>query len=324
MRAGLCTAGERLSIESALPWVMDILAEGAAGGLRPCDAADASLRIVVERERSAFRTDGWELMTRGAWRRDGEVVIQNACTAGFDLHVSCTPAQARLTFRWRPPARDRAAARVLRSRFHLLVRAVMVQYPALWWAGTRLRAPLHASVCTVGDATPLLTAAGGVGRSTLLLRELRTGARATGDNIAVADGTMLWGLVEPLRVEGGGGRRMPHGRREAPMPQRAQALAPDRVIVIRRGTGDRPSLEPCSPEVAARALVTDTYMAGELRRFWSFAATLSAGTGAAPAHPPVADVASLMTSALPCYALALGRRPGTRLSDLLDVVEIAA
>ena len=108
------------------------------------------------------------------------------------------------------------------------------------------------------------------------------------------------------------------------MPQRAPALAPDRVIVVRRGTGDRPSLEPCSPEVAARALVTDTYMAGELRRFWSFAATLSAGTGAGPAHPPVADVASLMTSALPCYTLALGRRPGARLSDLLDVVEITA
>jgi hypothetical protein len=324
MTAGLCTVGERLSIESALPWVMELLAEGAGGELSPVHDAEASVRVVIEGERRSFDTRRWELLTRGAWRRDGEVVIENACTAGFDLHVDCTQAVARFTFRWRPPARDRAAARVLRSRFHLLARALMTQYPAMWWAGTRLRVPLHASACTVGDATPLLAAASGIGRSTLILDELEAGGRATGDNLAVGDGTTLWGLVEPLRVEGAGGRRMPHGRQEAPMPDRARALTPDRVIVLERGTSDGPSLEPCSPEVAARSLVGVTYMAGELRRYWSFAATLSAGTGAGSAHPPVADVASLFTDALPCYTLALGRRPGASLSSLLEAVEIAA
>jgi hypothetical protein len=320
----LSTAGERLSIESALPWVEKILAEGAGGDLRALGDAGASVRIVVEDDERRFDTDGWELLTRGAWRRDGEVVVENACTAGFDLYLSCTPAGAQFTFRWRPPPRDRAAARLLRSRFHLLVRALMIQYPALWWAGTRGRVPLHASACTVGELTPLLSAASGVGRSTLLLDELQAGGRATGDNIAVADGTTVWGLVEPLRVEGGDGRRMPHGRHEVPMRDRAPALVPDRVIVLERGTGDGPSLEPCSPEAAARSLVTSTYMAGELRRYWSFAATLSAGTGLGPAHPPVADVALLMADALPCYTLALGRRPRVSLSDLLDVVEISA
>jgi hypothetical protein len=65
-------------------------------------------------------------------------------------------------------------------------------------------------------------------------------------------------------------------------------------------------------------------MAGELRRYWSFAATLAAGTGAGPAHPPLADTASMFAKSLPCYVLTLGPRPRARLSDLLDVVEIAA
>jgi hypothetical protein len=322
MTAVLDTAGERLSIESELPWVTELLSEGAIGELSAGNGAEPSVRVVVESDRRGFHTDGWELLTRGAWRRDRELVMANACTAGFDLHVRCTSERVVFTFRWRPPARDRAAARVLRSRFHLLARAVMIQYPALWWAGSRLRVPLHASAFTAGSATPLVVAASGVGRSTLLLEECRSGARATGDNLAVGDGTTLWGVVEPLRVEGAGGRRMPHGRQEAPMLNRAQALTPDRVVVLERGPSDAPRLEPCRPEVAARSLVTATYMAGELRRYWSFAATLSAGTGAGPAHPPVADVASRLVNGLPCHVLS--RRPKGRLSALLDPLEIAA
>ena len=324
MTAMLRTAGERLSIESEPSWVTELLSEGAGGELGAGNGVEPSVRVVVESDRRGFDTDGWEVLTRGAWRREGELVMTNACTAGFDLHVRWTSERTDFTFRWRPPARDRAAARVLRSRFHLLARALLIQYPALWCAGRRLRVPLHASAFTAGFATPLLVAASGVGRSTLLLEECRSGARATGDNLAVGDGTTLWGLVEPLRGEGAGGRRMPHGRTETPMPDRASALMPDRVVVLQRGSGDGPRLGPCRPEVAARSLVTATYMAGELRRYWSFAATLSAGSGAGPAHPPVADVASRFVSGLPCHVLALGRRPGERLSALLDTLEIAA
>lgn len=320
----LVTAGERLSIESALPWVMDVLAECAGGELRTAHETDASIHVRVEADRRAFPTGGWELLTRHAWRRSGELVMENACTAGFDLHLRCAPDGAHFTFRWRPPMRDRAAARLLRSRFHLLARALMVQYPALWWAGTRGRAPLHASACTTPSATPLLAAAGGVGRSTVILRELDAGGVATGDNIAVGDGTAVWGLVEPLRVEGGGGRRMPHGRQELPMRGRAATLVPDRVVVLERGTGDQAVLAPCDPRAAHRALVTSTYMAGELRRYWSFAPALTAATGIGPAHPPISDVAAAFAACLPCQSLALGRRPGARLSVLLDRLEITA
>jgi hypothetical protein len=253
--------------------------------------------------------------------RGGEVVLENACTAGFDLRLTCSAEHASFTYRWRPPARDRAAARILRSRFHLLARAVLSQFPALWWAGTRGRAPLHASACGGAHATPLLTAASGIGRSTVTIRELEVGAVATGDNIAVGDGATLWGLVEPVRVIGGSGRRMPHGRTEMLMPERAGSLAPDTVVVLRRGAGHESGLFRCEPALAARSLVASTYMAGELRRFWAFSATLAAGTEQGPAHPPVQEVASTFTERLPCFVLNLGPNKAARVSELLSMAE---
>lgn len=325
MRASLDTAGERLAIECSVPWIAELIAEGAGGELRPFGSPGASVRVQVEADRRPFDTDGWEVLTRGAWRRAGTVVVTNACTAGFDLRLRCTPEEAAFTFRWRPPPRDRAAARILRSRFHLLARAVLMQYPALWWAQVRGRAPLHASAWAGSEATPLVGSASGVGRSTLVLAEIAAGARATGDNLGVGDGTTVWGLVEPLRLKGAGGRQMPHGRSEAPLPGRVDALAPDSVVVVERGEAQRSSLSHCSPDAAAHSLVTSTYMAGELRRYWAFAATLSAGTGYGPAHPPIAEVASAFTAALPCYSLALGATPGAELlSELLSAREVAA
>jgi hypothetical protein len=324
MRGFLDTAGERLQIECSLPWVMELIAEGAGGELRRTESAYGSLRVCVEAERHPFETRGWELLARGAWRRMHEVVIENVCTAGFDLHLSYTAELAEFTYRWRPPARERAAARILRSRFHLLARAVLMQYPVLWWAGTRGRAPLHASACVAAGSTPLLTAASGIGRSTLVLAELDSGGSATADNLAVGDGTAVWGLVEPVRVEGGKGRRMPHGRHEGPLQHRAESLVPDCLVVLERRSVDQSSLSTCSTETATRSLVTSTYMAGELRRYWPFAATLAAATGVGPPHPPIMEIASEFASRLSCFSLVLGQAPGARLSELLDATKVAA
>ena len=320
----LFTAGECLSLSSSLDWVSELIAEGAGRDLRSGKAADASVSVRVEADRRPFETGGWQFLARGAWRRGGEVVIVNACTSGFDLHLSCGDGRPEFTYRWRPPARDRAAARVLRSRFHLLARATLLQYPVLWWAGTRGRAPLHASGCASARSIALVTAQSGIGRSTLVLAETLAGGRATGDNLAVGDGTSLWGLVEPARVKGGSGRRMPHGRQETDMPNRVPALEPDCVVILVRGSGEAPSLTRCSPEVAASALVASTYMAGELRRYWALAAALAAGTGVGPPHPPVAQVAAAFADNLPCFSLALGRMPGARLGELLETAQVAA
>lgn len=324
MNGHLFTAGECLSFSSALEWVSDLIAESTGAELRNGEAADASVFVRIEAERGPFETGGWELLARGARRRRGSVVLENVCTAGFDLHLSCRGGWPEFTYRWRPPARDRVAARVLRSRFHLLARAALLQYPVLWWAGTRGRVPLHASGCRSERATALLTAQSGVGRSTLVLAETLAGGRATGDNLSVGDGETLWGLVEPARVEGGSGRRMPHGRQETALPNRVSSLAPDCVVSLVRGDGDAPSLTDSTAEAASRALVASTYMAGELRRYWAFAAALAAGTGLGPAHPPVADVAAAFAGNLPCYSLALGRKPGACLDELLEPAQVAA
>jgi len=320
----LDTAGERLSIDCTLPWVADLISEGSGRELRHDEPGSPSVAIRVEAERQEFDTGGWSLLSRGAWHRPGEVVLENACTAGFDLHLSCSPDVAEFTFRWRPPVRDRVAARVLRSRFHLLARAVLIQYPALWRAGIRGRAPLHASAFASGQHCAMLTAPSGIGRSTLVLEELDAGSRSTGDNLAVGDGTTVWGLVEPLRVDAGGGRRMPHGRSEVAMRDRAQALVPTSLVVLERGQAVSAELIPRSQETSARSLITSTYMAGELRRYWSFASTLAAGTGVGPPHPPITKIAETFAGSLPCFTLQLARQPGARLSELLDAMRIAA
>jgi hypothetical protein len=317
MRALLHTAGERLAIECDLPWVADLIEESAGAELVKRGSTSSSIRIRVEAERAPFDVRGWALLTRGAWHRDGRIVMEDPCTAGFDMLASCDEDGARFTFRWRPNPRSRAAGLALRSRFYLLARAVLVQYPAMWWAGAHGRAPLHASAFSTGAVTPLLAGPGGVGKSTLLFRELADEATAVGDNLCVADGSTVWGLVEPLRIKGGPGRRMPHGRGEAPFPSRAREQVPDRVVVVRRGSAERPVVRRCEPEDAARWLTAGTYMAGELRRYWGFAAALSLGTGAALAHQPVGLTASTFARRLPCIEVILGRVPGVRLSELL-------
>jgi hypothetical protein len=320
----LDTVGERVVVESSLDWATDLIAEAAGGELKSCSDNGGLIRVSIESERAPFETERWNVLGRDSRDKDGSVVLRNVCTTGFDLRATCTAHGAEFAYRWRPAARERATGALLRSRFHLLARAALIQYPALWWAGVQGRAPLHASACTVEGSTPLVTASSGVGRSTFVLRVVEEGGTATGDNLSVGDGTNVFGLAEPFRVEGGSGRRMPHGRHEVPMRERERALEPDSVIVLRRGSEGGPSLTPMSPVDAARSLVTSTYAAGELRRFWAFAATLAAGTGLGPPHPPVMDVASTFAARLPCYALAIGAGLAPSLTDLLPEQEAKA
>ncbi len=324
MKGTLPTVGERISIDCVLPWVAELIDEAAAGELAKGDSGTATLAVRVESTNRPFKNVAWEPLTRGAWRLRDDVVIEDVCSSGFDLLMESGPDVTVFNFRWRPALRGQAAARLLRSRFILLARAVLIQYPALWRASLRGRAPLHASVCTAGDLQPMLAGPAGVGKSTLLTQELASGGHAISDNICVSDGTTAWGLVEPLRIEGAAGRAMPHGRAERPMESRATAMIPDRLVALRRGHGDLPTVRTCDATTAARSLVTGTYMAGELRRFWGFAATLAAGTGLGPSHPPVERIAGILASRLPCVEVLLPRQPGVRIAELLNPVEAIA
>ena len=61
-------------------------------------------------------------------------------------------------------------------------------------------------------------------------------------------------------------------------------------------------------------------MAGELRRFWSFAATLALATGMGPAHPDVSGIAALLTDRLPCFAVSVTHGSQTSVAELLRPV----
>jgi hypothetical protein len=316
MRAVMVQAGQRLSVDAPVHWVAGLLAEACPGAWQPPDGLPADIEIVVRTDHRMSDVDGWEPVTRGAYRRGGAVVLHNACGSGFDLRVR---AEDRLLIEasWRPPRRDRLAAMALRSRFHLLVRAALVQYPAMWWAGRSGRVPLHAAAVDSDGAVALLAGPGGIGRSTLLLDALAAGGRACSDNLCVSDGRTVHGLVEPVRVEGGAGRRMPHGRREMALPSRVRSLVPDRVIVLRRDGLPYSTVRPLDPAPAADAMVAGTYMAGELRRYWAFAATLALGTGVGPAHPPIGAVAADLARQVPCWEVVLGEKPTVGLRELL-------
>ena len=75
MRGLLHTAGERVELTCAVPWIADILTEGAAGQLTAADGTTPDVRVTVERGSAAFDVTGWRVLTRGAWCRQGQVVI---------------------------------------------------------------------------------------------------------------------------------------------------------------------------------------------------------------------------------------------------------
>jgi hypothetical protein len=169
---------------------------------------------------------------------------------------------------------------------------------------------------TVGKGVFLLAGPGGTGKSTLVRDETESGESATGDNLSVGDGKRVWGVTEPLRTSRGRGRSMPHGRRETRLRNRTASLEPDRLVVLNRGP-DR-GVRHCQPEEASRIVVASTYAAGELRRYWGFAALLALGTGVGPPHPSVDTVAVGFANRLPCLAITLPGVPRIRLSQLLE------
>jgi hypothetical protein len=325
MRGRLQTAGEIVDVDCRLDWVWSLLLEAAGGGMGDAEAdSPASVRLVVEADRRPFTDEAAVVLTRGASTVGGAVVFDDVCASGFSLRVEPRRTELFVTARYRPGRKSRMASAVLRSRFHLIARAVLLQYPVLWWAGVRGRAPLHVSALTTTSGVAMLAGPGGVGKSTLLCHEVAAGAVATCDNLAVSDGVDIFGMAEPIRTAGGTGRRVAYGRREAAWSApRARSLRPEHVVVVRLRDVPAPTCEAAAPEMAARSLITGTFMAGELRRYWAFGATLAAGTGLGPAQPAVDETAQRLVATLPCCLLTLSRRspavPGGRavLSEML-------
>lgn len=316
MEGLLPTAGERLAIRCPKGWIAERVVEGSDECFIPGPPDSPTVRVCVEPVREPFDVAGWTRLARDAWCQDGHVVLRDVATSGFDLHAWRDGPVSDFVLRWRPPRRTRAAALLLRGRARLAARAVLLQYPALWAASIRGRAPLHAAALTAGsEGTALLVGPSGAGKTTLVAEEIAAHGAAIGDNLAVGDGRSVWGLVEPMCSDQGKGRRAPHGRRTMHLSGRVPVLDPAVLVVLARGTGYR--VERCAPEVAVRALIASTYAAGELRRYWGVHALLALGTGAGPPHPQVSQTADAFAGRLRCLRVELPGVQGERLAQHL-------
>lgn len=313
------TAGVTVSVDSPDPGWLSVAAEAFAG--QALGPGPSDVEVVVEPVGGPDR-HGLPIVTRGALAGADRVVLTDACGSGLDLELAVVGEGLRVRAWPAPTWRHRGLGVLAPDRRVLLHRAALVQYPALWWAGLRGLVPLHVCAATVSGAGVVLAGPGGVGKSTLL-ETLGRDDVAVSDNVCTADAQRVHGLLEPIRDESGEGRRMPHGRRERAWTVRADSLAPQRVIVLRRGTGDGLVVRPVRAGVAARELTAGTYAAGELRRYWAFAATLALALDRGPAHPPVAGVSDAIAEHVPCTLVELPAGPGTTLAEIVERAEQA-
>jgi len=319
MRA-VTTAGERVAVDCATPWLSALLTEAAAGELAETAGSDETVRLRVQADRRPFDRDGWALVGRGAWAAAAGALVEDACSSGFDVLAEPRGPVLHITARYRPTPRTRAANMLLGTRFRLLAAQTLLHYPALWWASVHGRVPLHVSVTAGADGVTMIAGPGGVGKSTMLSAGLKRGETATADNLCACDARRAYGVVEPLRVADGHGRGgATHGRREHALPGRVPSLEPDRLVVLRRAAGPSASAGPLPSAEAARELIAGTYMAGELRRFWAFAGTLALATGIGPAHPDVPGVAVSLADRLPCFEVRMAHGSPAPVSELLSL-----
>jgi hypothetical protein len=299
----------------------------AAGGPDVLQSPGRPDVILVEgttRERSAAAAP----VSRGVTREtDGAVVFDSAGGSGYRQRWQLSDHLLRVESTWAPSVKEAAAARALPARFRALRGQVLLQYPVLWRASLQGLVPMHVSTVVVAGTAVVLAGPGGVGKTSLVTREVAAGGRAACDNLAVTDGTVLYGVREPLRVPAGGrdivGPRALHGRREVSWQPAGAAVRPDVVVVVRRD-GATPRIRGLAPDEAHLALVAGTMAAGELMRYWPTAAILGLATGAGPALPPIDTVARALVDRLPCYELQLGPIPGATLRSLVASVVGAA
>ncbi|MGZ4460104.1 MAG: hypothetical protein ACXVW9_13390 [Nocardioidaceae bacterium] len=326
------TAGTvvRVEAEDARLGNAVLAATGSTWTEQPADEAGAEVTLHLEASRRSFALPDPVPVTRGVWAaRDGRVLVDSAGGSGFSQLWSVDGTGLHVRSRWTPTLTESVAAAGLRSRTEALRAQVLLHYPVLWWAASKGLAPLHVSLVEIDGVAVLLAGPGGVGKSTLVARELARGANAACDNLAVSDGVTAFGLGEPLRlprdagVQAAGGRTT-HGRRQQPWHHRVPELRPELLVVVHRGDRPDPVVRAVHADTATRTLVAGTFAAGELRRFWQLAAGLSLGTGLGPALAPVEEVAATLTRRLPCFEIELGRKPGAGLHTLLRSQLIAA
>jgi hypothetical protein len=314
------TAGVHVQVDATDAHWLHIVREACAGQEAPTTRPD--VHVSVNQSSGPFDLRGYRPLTRGAWAGRQSVVLVDACGSGVDLEVMPTDMELRVIAHPHPTWRHRLLGAAAPDRQVLLQRAAVIQYPALWWAGVKGLVPLHVSAALAAGQGVLVAGPGGVGKSTLMASIDRPD-RPVSDNLCVADAANVHGVLEPARGETGSGRRMPHGRREMPWADRLESVAVERILVLRRGIQSEPIVRRLDTATTSRELTAGTYAAGELRRYWAFAATLALGTGMGPAHPPVSAAADELARAIPACEVVLPSPRGTTLRSILAKADIA-
>jgi len=299
------------------PWRKRVAEAFAGQAMEGMPETPTDIYVRVELGAGPFSLHHMDPLTRGAWAGAGCVVMEDACASGLDLRISTDSDCLAVVARPRPRLTQRGLKLLAPARTQLLWRAALLQYPVLWWAGVKGGVPLHVSALSVNGEAVVLAGPGGVGKSTLMAGATRTGAQAVSDNLCVCFGSTLYGVLEPLRAEGGTGRRMPHGRRESVWTARLERIEAGRILVLCRGSESEVAMVPLRGADAARVIAAGTYAAGELRRYWAFASTLALGTGLGPAHAPVVACAGDLVRGIPCTLVQLPAIPGPGLADLI-------
>jgi hypothetical protein len=320
MREVMATAGETVRLDAPSTW-----AQRAVRDI-PTDPATQEMgtpTVVVRTGRGRGPSSGQgRPLGRGIWVDRGVVQFRSACASGVDLSVRASDETVTVAADWRPSPQEAALHGLLRQRARLLAADVVLHYPAMWRAGWRGRAPLHAAALVVRDRGVLVVGPSGVGKTTLARAEVAAGAALVSDNLVVCDGETVWGVLEPIRAEDGDGPRTTHRRRLVSVGRRrTRHTSVDLVLVLRRD-GARTSRRALTSPEAAREIVASTYGAGELRRYWGFTAALAAGTGRGPAHPGVGLVADQICAGATCVELHLGDRPAARIGEVIDSLEV--
>jgi hypothetical protein len=308
------TGGVNVEVDSIDARWLDVVREACAGQEAAMGTTD--VHVLVSESSRPFDLRGYRPLTRGAWAGTESVVLADACGSGLDLEVIPTDEELRVIAHPHPTWRHRALGVAAPDREVLLHRAALIHYPALWWAGVKGLVPLHISAALVAGQGVVLAGPGGVGKSTLMA-SLDAPDRPVSDNLCAADASVVYGLLEPARGVAGPGRRMPHGRRESPWADRQESVAPQRIVVLRRGVHSEAVVRRLDAATTARELAGGTYAAGELRRYWAFAATLALGTSLGPAHPPIAAVAEELARGIPAWEVLLPSSPGISLRSVL-------
>ncbi|MEO8106998.1 MAG: hypothetical protein ABI720_06725 [Actinomycetes bacterium] len=253
----------------------------------------------------------------------GRALLTNTGSSGLDVawHPRSDRQVQSLTVQQNRPLRDRVLSWVAPQRSRALVAQSAILYPLLTAAHLQGDTPFHAGLIVVDGAAIVVIGASGVGKSTLADHEERAGSVVLSDNLIVwspSEG-MCHGVQEPRRLAGSTGRRATGGRREQPPSNAAGGSAAPRAVVVlaRSAAHGTPQARTASPNETAALLAAGTYTAGELRRLWSFLATVSLAAGR-PAHPQITSVANELCLSVPCWSLDLGNRPGPWLTENVE------